>query len=220
MTMPASSVAGSVLSSLVDAPLPEWRSVAAQVEALYYPRGTPLFRAGAPARHVYFVGGGIVRLAYETTDGKERVKGFSGPARFFGSARALVGDGMASFTASALTPVHVERLAYAVLERMASTEIVWQKVLARGFQQFGMRKEQREHDLLTLDAEARYRRFLVEYADIHQQIPQKDVAAYIGITPVALSRIRGRLREDAGPSPCPAHDVVGLSNGKSMRGKG
>ena len=39
----------------------------------------------------------------------------------------------------------------------------------------------------------RYRLFLDEEPALAARIPQKDLALYLGITPVALSRIRGRL---------------------------
>ena len=39
-------------------------------------------------------------------------------------------------------------------------------------------------------------RFLAEEPALAARIPQKDLALYLGITPVALSRIRGRLRHD------------------------
>ena len=55
------------------------------------------------------------------------------------------------------------------------------------------KKEQREFDFLNLDAEARYRKFCDQNADIKEFISQGDVARYLGITPVALSRIKKRI---------------------------
>jgi CRP-like cAMP-binding protein len=52
-------------------------------------------------------------------------------------------------------------------------------------------------EFLTKTAEERYLRFLVEYEEFAAMIPQKDVASYIGVTPVALSRIKSRLRHRA-----------------------
>ena len=40
--------------------------------------------------------------------------------------------------------------------------------------------------------EERYLRFVKERPDLEQRIPQKYLASYLGITPVSLSRIRGR----------------------------
>ncbi|HET6397671.1 MAG TPA: Crp/Fnr family transcriptional regulator [Pseudoxanthomonas sp.] len=187
------TVARAVLGALAGAPLPEWETVAAALEVCELAPGQVLFNAGARAPHVFFVRRGILRLAYESGDGRHRIKGFVPEGRFFASARALAGDGRAAFRADALEAACVERLDYAVLERLAAVHLPWQAALASGFRVFGLRKEQREHDLLVLDAGARYRRFLEDYADVAGRIPLKDVAAYIGVTPVGLSRIRRRL---------------------------
>jgi hypothetical protein len=58
---------------------------------------------------------------------------------------------------------------------------------------YGSRKETRERSLLTQSAEERYCAFLLDFPDIARQISQKDLAGFIRITPVALSRIKQRL---------------------------
>ena len=55
-------------------------------------------------------------------------------------------------------------------------------------------KEQREYEFLQLSAEERYRLVCEQFPSLVQHIPQHQIASYIGITPVALSRIRGRRR--------------------------
>lgn len=190
-------VARAVLQALAGAALPEWERVERALEVRMLAAGQVLFHAGAPAPQVYFVRSGLLRLAYEDAEGRSRIKGFVPAGRFFASARALAGDGRAAFSAQALEAACVEAIAYDLLERLGSVHLPWQTALARGFRLYGLRKEQREHDLLTLDATARYLRFLEEYAGMAARIPLKDVAAYIGVTPVGLSRIRRRLAGNA-----------------------
>jgi NADPH:quinone reductase-like Zn-dependent oxidoreductase len=55
-----------------------------------------------------------------------------------------------------------------------------------------MKKEKRERDLLLLDAEKRYKDFLIEYPGMDQRIKQGIIASYLGIKPETLSRIRRR----------------------------
>jgi len=54
-------------------------------------------------------------------------------------------------------------------------------------------KDKREHQFLTMDAATRYQIFLKEYAYYVKQIPNTLIAAYIGITPVSLSRLKAEL---------------------------
>ena len=42
------------------------------------------------------------------------------------------------------------------------------------------------------DASERYASFRQEYPDLENQIPQYQVASYLGITPTQLSRIRAK----------------------------
>jgi hypothetical protein len=43
---------------------------------------------------------------------------------------------------------------------------------------------------LSLSAEKRYENFLNKYPQVVQQVPQKQIASYLGITPEFLSTIR------------------------------
>jgi hypothetical protein len=53
-----------------------------------------------------------------------------------------------------------------------------------------MIKEKRERDLLLLDAETRYKDFLIEFPGMDQRIKQGIIASYLGIKPIeTLSRI-------------------------------
>jgi len=45
-------------------------------------------------------------------------------------------------------------------------------------------------DLATLDAKERYYKFMREKPDLINRVPQYYIAAYLGITPQSLSRIR------------------------------
>jgi CRP-like cAMP-binding protein len=55
-----------------------------------------------------------------------------------------------------------------------------------------LKKERREYEFLCLSAEKRYRLLLENMPDLLKKITQNDIARYLGITPVALSRIKNR----------------------------
>ena len=57
---------------------------------------------------------------------------------------------------------------------------------------FSMKKERREREFLTESAEERYRMLMDRSPELFDKVTQKDIARYLGITPVALSRIRKR----------------------------
>lgn len=53
--------------------------------------------------------------------------------------------------------------------------------------------QQRILDNLSLTAEERYQRFCEKYPDLIHCLPQKEIAAYIGVTPEFFSKMRSRL---------------------------
>jgi len=71
----------------------------------------------------------------------------------------------------------------------------WHKLLFRFVQRAYMMKEKREKAFLLDDATTRYLDFKESYAEIEKDLKQYHVASFLGITPVALSRIRKTLKE-------------------------
>ena len=55
--------------------------------------------------------------------------------------------------------------------------------------------ERYQKELLTLDAEGRYRAFLNQYTAIEPRLKQAYIASYIGMQPSFLSRIKRNLNK-------------------------
>jgi CRP-like cAMP-binding protein len=68
-------------------------------------------------------------------------------------------------------------------ERFARCHAEWLFVL----------KEQREIELVLLDAAQRYQLFRQQYPSLEQKIAQYHIARYLGVTPTQLSRIRAKV---------------------------
>ncbi|TGG91812.1 Crp/Fnr family transcriptional regulator [Natronospirillum operosum] len=185
-------MAKTVLEQLGSGALPDWHRVESAIRVKRLRTGDRLFRADDQHPYVYFVHQGIIKLVYETADGKEWIKAFAEEGRFFASLTALEPGGRTSFSACAACDAAVEQLPYQVLLALAETHPTWQKVLRRSFEIYGFRKETREKELLLLSAEERYRRFIEERGALSARLADKDIASYIRVTPVALSRIKKR----------------------------
>jgi CRP-like cAMP-binding protein len=57
-----------------------------------------------------------------------------------------------------------------------------------------LEREARAHELLTLTATERYTRFRDTHRELLSLLRSYDIASYLGITPVSLSRLRARHR--------------------------
>ena len=53
----------------------------------------------------------------------------------------------------------------------------------------------REYQFLTMSTEERYLAFLQEYPRLAARMSQREVAQYLGLTPVGLNRVISRLRQ-------------------------
>jgi CRP-like cAMP-binding protein len=188
------AVAAKRIFEALGGPLPAWGRVEMATTPISIATGGYLFHAEDPQPYVHCVRRGLVKLAYEMSDGKEWIKGFSYEGAFFASAAALEPGGRAGFSVVAMEPSVIERIDYLVLLQLAERAMCWQRLLRLAFQLYGAKKEKRERELLTLSAEQRYRLFVEEHAALENRVPQKDLARYLGVTPVGLSRIKGRLR--------------------------
>lgn len=156
-------------------------------------RDQALFLAGEANPHVFVVNTGIVRMVYETRAGDSWIKGFAEAGTCFASLTALEDNGVASYSAYAGTDAEVDRMDYRLLTRLADRHPAWMHVVGNAFRIYGQRKEQREMELLTMSAEERYLAFLRRHPQLAGAVRQRDIASYVRVTPVALSRIRSRL---------------------------
>ncbi|MGS5085290.1 Crp/Fnr family transcriptional regulator [Hydrogenophaga sp. A37] len=156
--------------------------------------GEPLFQAGERTPFAFVVNQGVIKLVYETSEGDAWIKGFVKAGVCFASLTSLMTGGVASFSAYAVVDTHVDQIAFGTLERLADRHLGWQRALSNAYKLYGQRKEQREMELLTCSPEERYLSFLCEHPELVSCLRQRDIASYIRVTPVALSRIRSRLK--------------------------
>jgi CRP-like cAMP-binding protein len=196
-TTTASTALRASFERLAGGPLPHWDALDGVASRRALSAGEVLFHAGAPHPHIVCVIEGVLKMVYDTDDGKCWIKAFAEPGLSFASLTALREGGRASFTACAVGAALIERVPYAAVDRLATQHTAWQRLLANAFRLYGERKEQRELELLTLSAEERYQRFAAEHPALEAMLAQHEVAAYVRVTPVALSRIKARLRRAA-----------------------
>lgn len=168
--------------------LPHLDAVLAAVRVSSLARRAAAFQAGEARARVYLVRSGLVKQAYVDADGAEWIKSFAGPGDLFACLDALDG-GVTSFASLAIEPSVVEWIEWRVIEQAAARDVAWQHAVRLAFQALARRKVHRERDLLMLTAEQLYRALVDETPDIAARVPQRDLAAYLGVTAVGLNRI-------------------------------
>ncbi len=230
---PPGSLLRVYLELLSGAPLPEWDLVERQVRTLRFRPRTVLFDYDVRHPYLYVIRRGTLRVEALAPDGRPHVIAFCRPPDVVASVQALapeglrrlltqssdspkrraaLGTGRTNSRAVAVTSCEVERVDFRVLERAMSRHSEWAGALFAVMTLHALVKERRERELLMFTPEERYRRFLEDYPDLVEIVPQKEIASYIGVTAVGLSRIAARVRRAreagaAAASPHPAGDA-------------
>ncbi|OJJ10927.1 hypothetical protein BKI51_13575 [Alphaproteobacteria bacterium AO1-B] len=151
-----------------------------------------LFSAGERPDVLYFIQSGLVRFFYLTDDGKEFNKNFVAAGSVVTSLSTFLSGVPSPFFTQALEETVTIALPIEFVRRQVEADIYWERLLSRSVAMLALKKEQREASFLLQDAGARYQAFLDDFSDLAPRLPQYHIASYLGITPVALSRIRAR----------------------------
>lgn len=152
-----------------------------------------LLRQGDASQSLYIVKSGLLKAYYLSPDGKENIKSFILAGDNIGSLSAIHGGDTCTFSLVCLKPCELVVLQFSKLYEASRTDAEISSAIVDFLLVFGMKKEKREYELLCLSAEDRYRRLLQSTPEITELVTQNDIARYLGITPVALSRIKKRL---------------------------
>jgi CRP-like cAMP-binding protein len=180
-------------ATLAGATLAGTDALAAAMRVVEPPRGADLFRQGEPDGHLYYLHRGLVRLGYLHATGAAHTKSIVAEGGLFGSLQALAAGAPASFSATALEPSVVVKVPYSALEQAMRSDPRWERVARLVLQTLALAKEEREFELLTLTPTQRWARLLDRRPDLVARVSQIELARLIGVTPVALSRIKSRV---------------------------
>lgn len=174
-------------------PNEEWAAFQAIATRKVIKKNSHFARQGELSDSIAFCVKGLLRLYYTTPTGDEFNKSFCCSGDFAASYRALLTSSASYFSIEALTDSELIVISYEHFQRLYTRHSCWERIGRLLIEQLYMKKEQREYELLMLSAEERYRLFLEKHSSNKKHIPQYHIASYLGITPVALSRIRRKI---------------------------
>lgn len=193
---PEECVAITLFDHMAGQRLAERELLIEAIELRHVRAGGTLFSQDDVHPFIYVIRQGLLKLSYLNEHGEEWTKSLLAEGQLFASLAALR-SGQASFSVSAIEACVLERLPFRLLEQLADRDLAWSRMVRNALMLVAERKERRERQFLTMSAEARYRMLLDEEPHLAARTPQKELASYLGVTPVGLSRIARRVREGA-----------------------
>jgi len=163
-------------------------------ELKHFKKGEYLISQGKSAPSIFFLIKGLVRYVSISAEGKEFTQSFSSAPGIAGSTRAMVSRAQALFGIEVLDDVLCLQFDWQELYQTMKSQEGFLEAYAHLLEQMFAKKEAREYYLLQQSAEQRYLEFVNDNPSLRDLVPLKVVASYIGITPIALSRIRKKLK--------------------------
>lgn len=165
-------------------------------ERVSYKKNDIILNQGETEHYLYYVKQGILR-SYITKERANKIKeitfNFVFPGWFHSSYDSFITQTPCEYSTQCLTDVEILRISYPNIQKIYKETQSGEVIGRISAEQLFLRKSRREISLLTESVDERYLYLVENYPRLLQEIPLKYLASYIGVTPQALSNIRGRV---------------------------
>lgn len=152
--------------------------------------GTFLVNQGEPLTEFFYLHSGLMRAVYVSADGSERIKEFYFAGEFCLLFLSWLLNEPARYSLQAISTCVYSPMPVSYLDTPAGATLA--QALMR--QQL-IYKERKEELLLLNSPEQRYQYIVQHFPQWQALLTQRDIASYLGITSVSLSRIKARLNK-------------------------
>ncbi|WP_139959015.1 Crp/Fnr family transcriptional regulator [Flavicella sediminum] len=157
------------------------------------PKKTKLNKIGEYPHSFYFMISGNARGYINTSNNTEYNKALFTENMFFGALAALVKNTNSRVAYETLTNSRIVKINFRkfieLVETREDINLLYIKLLETIF----LRLEQRDIEMVTLDATERYLKLKERLPNIDKEISLYQIASNLGITAIQLSRIRKKL---------------------------
>jgi CRP-like cAMP-binding protein len=174
--------------------------IAPLLSHLFLSKDDYFVRAGDTPTTVGYMLNGWLRYFYTDADGREFVRYFCNGGNFVSSQSASIDTAPSAYSIQALEDATLIVFAYKDWLKLLETHAAWGIIHKTILDQALVKAEQRERSLILDDAATRYGLFLEEFPDAEKHVKQYDIARYLGVSPVTLSRIRGSKARTSSPN--------------------
>ena len=177
-------------------PEDEWNKFTKLVRTLNLKKNEYFVNFGEVPQRLGFISAGIFRVFYITEQGDEKIIVFRNENQFITAFSAFIERQPSWYAIQAIEDSTLLIVTLREYKMLLDNHSCWNTSTRKVVENILIEKEKREREFLSEDATTRYLTFKQNHAQIEARIPQYYVAAYLGITPVALSRIRRQLNHN------------------------
>ncbi|WP_435413806.1 Crp/Fnr family transcriptional regulator, partial [Psychroserpens mesophilus] len=151
---------------------------------------------GGMSNNLYFLTSGLMRSVRISERGKEYTKNLYSPISFVGPLSSILTKKPSLLTYEALTDCIVYEADYEDFFKLTQSHIEISNLYNRILEYLFIVYESKQLESISFNATERYQLLKSRIPDIDKQIAQHQIASYLNITPVQLSRIRKELKQN------------------------
>jgi CRP-like cAMP-binding protein len=157
-----------------------------------FSKGALIMKAGEPQQNLYFINKGLVRNYIETESGETKIYNFRT------EGMQVTGYAVYNYKDNLKALVNVQCIEDCTMVQMPFSVIKYAIEHTKSGERLGRGMAEGHiiemlNYIINRDSKSiieRYELLEIEYPNIHQRIPQRMVASYLGITPVHLSNLK------------------------------
>jgi CRP-like cAMP-binding protein len=152
-----------------------------------------LLKQGNVCKTENFIVKGCLRTYTIDENGFEHIVLFGIEDWWVGDLYSFLTQSPATYFIDALEDTEILQITKSNLDKLFEQAPKFEKFFRLILQNAFIAQQQRINQNLSFTAEQRYTDFITKYPQLEQRLSQKQVAAYLGITPVFLSMLRRKL---------------------------
>lgn len=158
----------------------------------HYSKREYFVKEGDIPNKIGFITKGLMKYYYIDFDGNEWIKYFSAENDFVASYASFLYQTPSLYYIEAMEDTTVLSINFNSYFNQINKSRTWCNIARKYTEKIYYEKEKREASFLKETGSERYASFLKEYKHLTGRISIKDIASFLGLTPVSLSRIRNK----------------------------
>jgi len=148
---------------------------------------------GETPQKIYLLLKGAIRSYMVLDDGREIIKTIFIPKQFFTSFKALINRKPSQATYETISECEILEIDYHLFHKLCMSNIEVKTLYSRYLEFIIFDESDKYIEMVSLNAKERYLSLRKKIPNVDNLMPQYQIASYLGISAVQLSRIRSKL---------------------------